>query len=266
MNQKDTTENTLKQKLIAGEILIGSWLQIGHPAVMEYMASFNFDWLTVDLEHSDITISQFTNMVRGADTKKVPVFARVKKNSALDIRQVLDVGATGVIVPLVNSVAEAKRAVAAAKYPPLGERGFAYCRANEYGLNFAEYTKNANDQTIVIIMIESKTAVESIDELLAVEGVDGVIIGPYDLSGSYGIPGETQSHCIIHAMESVVAACKKYRKAAGIHQVNPDKTQITSVIQEGFSFIAIGMDNVFLGQAARTSLEIARSVVKEEQL
>lgn len=230
---------------------------------MEYMASFDFDWLTVDMEHSDITIERFTNMLRAADTTGTPVFARVKKNSALDIRQVLDVGATGVIVPLVNSVEDARRAVAAAKYAPMGERGFAYCRANGYGLKFDSYTERANEQSIVIIMIESKEAVESIDSLLAVEGVDGVIIGPYDLSGSYGIPGQTQSECILSAMDQVVASCRRHGKAAGIHQVDPDGRQVAAVIDKGFSFVAIGMDNVFLGKAAAEGIAAARKAIGE---
>lgn len=254
---------SLRKRLKSREILLGSWIQIGHPAVVEYMASLDFDWLTVDMEHSDITIERFTDMLRGADAKKRPVFARVKKNSPLDIRQVLDVGAAGVIVPLIHSVDDAQKAVAAAKYPPQGERGFAYCRANEYGIEFDRYAKSANDEVIVIIMIESKEAVDSIDSLLAVEGVDGVIIGPYDLSGSYGIPGETNAECIRAAMEKVVLACKRHGKAAGIHQVTPDKTQIENVITGGFSFIAIGMDNVFIGQAARSSIAVARKAIGE---
>lgn len=263
MNTMIKSKEALKKRLVSGDVLIGSWLQIGHPAVMEYMASFDFDWLTVDMEHSDITIDCLTNMLRGADNYDKPVFARVKKNSALDIRQVLDVGASGVIVPLVNTVEDAEKAVSAAKYAPDGERGFAYCRANGYGRNFDEYAKNANDQVVVIIMIESIEAVDKIDALLTVDGVDGVIIGPYDLSGSYGVPGQTQSQCIIEAMGKVVSACKAHNKAAGIHEVVPDEGNISSIVQQGFSFIAVGMDNVFIGQAAQAGLEVSRRAIKE---
>ena len=263
MNKNINSKMELKNRINSGDVLIGSWLQIGHPAVLEYMAMLDFDWLTVDMEHSDITIDCFTNMLRGADNENKPVFARVKKNSALDIRQVLDAGALGVIVPLVNTVEDAKKAVSAAKYAPIGERGFAYCRANRYGQSFDEYAKYANDQTVVIIMIESKEAVEKIDDLISVDGVDGVIIGPYDLSGSYGVPGQTQSPCIKKAMDRVVNSCKVHNKAAGIHEVIPDEENISSIIQKGFSFIAVGMDNVFLGQSAKAGIEVSRRAIKE---
>lgn len=261
---RDRTMKTesLRNRIRSGEITIGSWLQIGHPAVLEYMAEFGFEWLTVDLEHSDITIDVFTNMLRGLGSHSTKVFARVKMNSILDIRQVLDVGAHGVIVPLVNNAEEARRAVSAAKYAPEGERGYAFCRANKYGINFNDYARNANAETIVIIMIESKEAIANIDEILVVEGVDGVLIGPYDLSGSLGIPGQTQSPLVQEAMSSVIASCKKHKKAVGIHLVTPDEGSIQSTIRKGFSFIALGMDNVFLGQAIEANLKIAKKVIE----
>jgi 2-dehydro-3-deoxyglucarate aldolase len=264
-NERSMKSNSLHHRIRSGEITLGSWLQIGHPAVLEYMAEFGFEWLTVDLEHSDITIEAFTNMLRGAGGRSTKVFARVKKNSPLDIRQVLDVGAHGVIVPLVNNAEEACKAVAAAKYAPEGERGYAFCRANKYGINFSDYSRNANEETVVIIMIESKEAVANIDEILLVEGVDGVLIGPYDLSGSLGIPGQTGSLLVQEAMDSVIASCRKNRKAAGIHLVTPDEGSIQAIISKGFSFIALGMDNVFLGQAIEASLGMAKKVIDDFQ-
>ncbi|MHC1692655.1 MAG: HpcH/HpaI aldolase/citrate lyase family protein [Sphaerochaetaceae bacterium] len=251
---KMNSNQSLKSRIDNGEMLIGSWLQIGHPAIMECMCAYPFDWLTVDLEHTDISMETFTQMLRGAARTGMDVLARVKENSLLDIRQVLDMGATGVIVPLVSSAEEAKRAVSAAKYAPKGERGFAFCRANEYGHRFDEYSRKANDETVVIVMIETKQGVENINEILSVDGVDGVLIGPYDMSGSFGVPGQTQSECVQQAMVAVVEACKRYGKVAGIHQVEPDEKQIKNVIDKGFGFIAIGMDTVFLGKAIEESL------------
>jgi 2-dehydro-3-deoxyglucarate aldolase len=250
-----TQKALLREKIRSGAVSIGSWLQIGHPAVLEIMSEYNFDWLTVDLEHSDISIETFTNMLRGNNGKQTSVLARVKKNAPLDIRQVLDVGADGVIVPLVNSAKEAEDAVTAAKYAPLGNRGFAFCRANKYGKEFDTYTRDANESIIVIIMIETKEAVEDIDAILSVSGVDGVLIGPYDLSGSYGIPGQSDALIVQHAMDKVLASCKVNRKAAGLHVVLPEKGSVERAIERGFSFIAAGMDNVFLGSGIESFLQ-----------
>lgn len=253
------TDN-IKKRINAGETTIGSWLQIGHPAVMEYMSSYDFDWLTVDLEHTDITLETFSNLLRSSHGKNV--FARVRENDTLAIRQVLDAGASGVVIPLVRNAEEAKRAVMAAKFPPIGIRGFAYFRANNYGLDFDEYAKNANDRIVVIVMVETKETIENIDEILAVEGLDGVLIGPYDLSGSYGIPGQTQSPIILNAMKLVVSACRAHGKPAGIHQVGLDEQQIKNVFADGFSFVAVGMDNVFLGKGLKETMDILEIIRK----
>jgi 2-keto-3-deoxy-L-rhamnonate aldolase RhmA len=251
------TEN-IKKRINSGETTIGSWLQIGHPAVMEYMSSYNFDWLTVDLEHTDITLETFSNLLRSAHGKNV--FARVRENNTIAIRQVLDAGANGVIVPLVNNAEGAKRAVMAAKFPPIGIRGFAFFRANNYGLEFDAYAKNANDRIVVIVMVETKEAIQNIDEILDVEGIDGVLIGPYDLSGSYGIPGDTQSPVIQKAMKRVVSACKAHGKSAGMHQVGLDAQQIKNVFADGFSFVAVGMDNVFLGKGLDETMDVLKNI------
>jgi 2-keto-3-deoxy-L-rhamnonate aldolase RhmA len=230
---------------------------------MEYMSSYDFDWLTVDLEHTDITLEGFSNLLRSAHGKNV--FARVRENNTLAIRQVLDVGANGVIIPLVNNAEEAKKAVMAAKFPPMGIRGFAFFRANKYGLDFAEYAKNANERIVVIVMVETKEAIENIDEILNVEGSDGVLIGPYDLSGSYNIPGQTQSSVILHAMKRVVSACKAHGKVAGMHQVGLDAQQIKNVFADGFSFVAVGMDNVFLGKGLAETMDVLENIRKGTQ-
>lgn len=250
--------DNIKKRINSGETTIGSWLQIGHPAVMEYMSSYDFDWLTVDLEHTDITLETFSNLLRSSQGKTV--FARVRENDTIAIRQVLDAGANGVIVPLVKNADEARQAVKAAKFPPIGIRGFAFIRANNYGMTFDEYAKNANDRIVVIVMVEAKETIDNIDEILEVEGLDGVLIGPYDLSGSYGIPGQTQSPIIQKAMKKVILACKAHGKPAGIHQVGLDEDQIKKVFADGFSFVAVGMDNVFLGKGIEETMNVLKSI------
>jgi 2-keto-3-deoxy-L-rhamnonate aldolase RhmA len=238
--------NKVKKALRDCQPTVGSWIQIGHPAVAEIMCNSGFDWIAVDMEHTDISLETMTNVFRGMYGRNVMPFVRVRENDPLAIRQVLDAGAMGVIVPLVNNADEAKRAVAAAKYPPAGIRGFAFCRANEYGRNFSQYVKEANEQIAVVVMIESKEAVENIDEIIAVDGVDGVFVGPYDLSGSYGVPGDLGASFMQGAMNMITRSCKKHNKSFGIHLVNPDANNVKKTIESGGNFIALGMDTVFL--------------------
>jgi len=241
------------------KLTLGTWIQINHPAVAEILARAGYDWIAADGEHTDIDVEGFADLARGMEARGAVPFVRVRENDALAIRQMLDAGAMGVIVPLVESAEEARRAVAAAKYPPMGVRGFCFSRMNNYGVSFDEYVKCANDEIAVVVMIESKKAVENIDSILAVEGVDGVFIGPYDMSGSYGIPGQTGHPLVVEGCQRVVEACRACGKSAGLHVVHPTLEAIRNAIRDGFTFIALGVDTVFLSQASKAALEAARA-------
>jgi len=249
---------SVRRALLDRRLSIGTWIQAGHPAVSEALAAAGFDWIAADCEHADIGPREFGDLARAMRGKAVPL-ARVHENDTLAIRQMLDMGACGVIVPLVNSAEEARKAIAAAKYPPDGIRGFAFCRANDWGVDFDEYARTANDDIAVVVMIESRQGVENIDEILAVEGVDGVFIGPYDMSGSYGIPGQTDHQTVRDACARVSEACDKAGKSAGIHVVIPTPEAIKDAVAGGFTFIAVGVDTVFLTETARSALAAVRS-------
>ena len=271
--------NPVKHALLHREITIGTWLQIPHPGIAEVFANTPYDWITLDCEHSEAGPAEFVQFARGVESRAVsrtvshqdgdkpgrkPLpFVRVRENDTMAIRQMLDVGAWGIFVPLVNSAEEAKKAVAAAKYPPQGVRGFAYYRSNDYGEHFTEYVEQANDNIVVIIMIESKEGVENIDEILAVKGVDGVFLGPYDMSGSYGIVGQIDHPTIVKAKERVVAACKNAGKSAGLHVVLPTEEQIGGAIEAGFTLIALGMDDIFLDRAAKEAYSFAQKAAQK---
>ena len=246
----------IRKKLQNNEVCIGSWIQIPSADIAEMMARQGFDWVAADIEHTETTNAQTIELFRGLGQNTAPM-ARVRSNDTLAIRQTLDMGASGVIVPLIETAEEAAKAVAAAKYPPEGVRGFAFCRANNWGEDFDEYVARINDEVAVIVMIESKKAVENIDEILAVPGVDGVFIGPYDMSGSYGIPGQTGDPLVTGACDQVVAACKKAGTAAGIHIVTPTCESVSSYLEKGFTFIALGIDTYFLATGMKAALKMA---------
>ncbi len=251
------TGKSVRTALLNRQITVGSWIQIGHPAVAEILSEVGFEWIAIDCEHADIDIRGFTEVIRGLHGRGPIALARVRENDTLAIRQVLDAGAGGVIVPLVDTAEEARKAVISAKYPPEGLRGFAFCRANNWGQDFDEYCQQANDGVAVIAMVETRQAVDNIDEILAVEGLDGVFVGPYDMSGSYGVTGQTSHPLVRDACSRVVEACRQHQKAAGIHLVNPSGETVSQAVSDGFTFLAIGMDTVFLKQAASTARQFA---------
>jgi len=235
---------------------IGSWCQIGHPAVAEILAQSGFAWLAADCEHGEIEDGDLGNFCRAVRQHDCVPLVRVKENATLAIRRALDLSAAGVIVPLVNSAEEAAKAVAAAHYPPAGVRGFAWQRGNQWGANFDQYAREF--KPLVIVMIESRAAVEQIDAIMAVSGVDGCFIGPYDLSGSYGIVGQTRHELIRQACTTVATASKKHGKAAGQHIVTPTPDDVKAAISQGFSFLALGMDSYFLQAGARQALAMLK--------
>jgi len=229
---------------------MGSWIQIGNHEVVEILAASGFSWLAIDREHTAIELGDLPPLFTAMEKHNVVPFVRVAENNPIEIRKTLDLGAKGVIVPLVNSELEARRAVAAARYSPRGVRGYSFSRANLYGREFREELEDAEENIAVIAMIESREAVENIHEILAVEGIDGVFVGPYDLSGSYALPGELDALVVQDAIGEVLASCKKHGKSAGMHIVMPEPGTIKRAITRGFTFLALGMDTSLLRVAA----------------
>ena len=244
-------ENKVKQKLREGRPTLGSWIMIGDLASAEIMADAGFDWITVDMEHTSITYEILPVLLAGIRAHGPETFVRVEDNNPAVIKRVLDCGAGGIIVPLVNSGAEAEAAVKAAKYPPDGVRGISLGRASGYGNNFEDYFNSINDEVIVLAQIEHYLAVDKIEEIVSVEGLDGVFLGPYDLSGSMGIVAQFNHPRMAEARKRVLAAAGKARKAIGIHEVRPEAEAVRALLKEGFNFVACSIDTIFLGKSAR---------------
>jgi len=248
--------NSLSKKLKNNQLLIGSWITMAHPSIAEIMSKSGFDWLAVDLEHSVITIREAEELIRIINLSGVTPLVRLTSNNADQIKRVMDAGAHGVIVPMISSVADAKLAVEAVKYPPMGNRGFGLARAQEYGPGFKNYLDWQEENTVVIVQIEHILAVNNIEEILAVDGVDGYIIGPYDMSGSMGIAGQFDSPDLIKAMDKVHDVAKRYNKPGGIHIVEPEPEQLKQRVNEGHKFIAYSVDIRMLDCACRNGLTV----------
>lgn len=236
----------------------GSWIQTGSPAAVEILANAGYDWLGIDCEHTAISVADVEHFCRARAGRGTALLVRVRCAEPLAIRQALDVGADGVIVPMVESRDEAEAIVAAAKYPPHGRRGYCFGRMNDWGTAFDDYAHKANESVSVIAMIETKRGVENVEGILAVDGIDGVFIGPYDLSGSYGVPGQTGHVLVRDARRRVLMACAAAGKTAGLHIVNSSPEQIETAVTEGFTFICLDADIIHLNRSGQEVLEQGR--------
>jgi len=241
----------LKQKLKQNTLSIGSWITIGHQSVVEIMTTAGFDWLTLDLEHSVIELSQAQDLIAHIKHNGCQALVRVSKNEEVIIKRIMDAGADGVIVPMINSAEDARQAVNFVKYPPVGKRGVGLARAQKYGTGFDDYKKWLNDESVVIAQIEHIQAVENIEAILDVKDIDGIMIGPYDLSGSMGFPGEYDREDVKAAIEKVEQACKSKNKPLGFHVIQPDYNLIKEKQGKGYTFLAFSLDFYFLGDKVR---------------
>ena len=245
----------LKQKLINREQTIGSWITIGSTAVAEIMARAGFDWLVVDMEHSAITLDIAQDMIRVIDLCEIPPLVRVGHNQPNLIKRVMDTGAHGVIVPMVNSKADAMQAVASVKYPPEGFRGVGLARAQKYGADFKGYKDWNQENSVVIVQVEHIDSVNNLEQILAVPGVDGFIVGPYDLSGSLGVPGQFNHPDVLEALQRIKDVAAEMNALSGFHVIPPDKKDLKEKEQQGYKFLAFSLDILFLGESCRNELQ-----------
>lgn len=248
----------LRNKIKSQALTLGSWITLGHPAIAEIMAKAGFDWLVIDLEHSVISIDVAGDLIRIIDLCGVAPLVRLTSNNPNQIKRVMDAGAHGIVVPMVNTPTEAARAVAATRYGPAGSRGVGLARAQGYGVNFQDYLRWQSDGPVVIVQIEHKDAIDQLEQILTVPGVDGFIIGPYDLSCSMGMPGEFERPEFKEAMNRILSTGLRMGYPAGLHIVEPDQTRLRQVVAEGYRFIAYSVDMRMLDVAARAGLAGAK--------
>ncbi len=247
-------ENKTKALLKEDKKTIGAWLQLASPLTAEIIAKSGFDWALIDMEHGPGDIMSLIGQCQALKAYDVEPFVRAPWNDMVIIKRILDAGVYGVLVPYVNTAEEAKAAVAAAKYPPEGVRGIAPSpRAGGYGMHSMNYLKHANDQTLVVVAIETPEAVSNIDKILAVEGLDGVFIGPMDLATSMGHFCNPAAEEVQNAIKIVEKAVLKSDKFIGTVAGNMD--QAASLYEKGYTFVVAMSDSVSLGKLAIENIE-----------
>lgn len=241
--------NHVKRRLKAGEPSVGTWLSLPSPEAAEYIAELGFDWLTVDAEHNAIDITTISRMFGAIAARGVAPLVRIPWNTGENIKRVLDSGAWGIVVPMVNSREEAEAAVAAATFPPRGNRSLGgNMRTVRWQATSDEYNNHADDEILIVLQIEHIKGVEVADEILSVPGVDACFIGPNDLAASMGIslgvPLESTDERLVEAVEEIRLACVRNGVAPGIH--TSGAKGINQRIGEGFQFLAMASELKYL--------------------
>ena len=252
----------MPKQLLFNTPSIGSWITLGHPAIAEIMAEAGFDWLTVDLEHSTITIREAEDLIRIIELKGVIPLVRLTSNSSEQIKRVMDAGAHGVVVPMVCSADDARAAVAAVRYPPVGKRGVGLARAQGYGSSFETYKSWQESEATVVVQVEHIEAVNNLEEILTTDGVDAYIVGPYDLSGSMGIPGEFEDPKFVEAMNRIRAIAEQLKVPGGVHLIEPNPAELLRLVEQGNEFIAYSLDIRMIDISCRTGLAQVKKVCK----
>ncbi len=240
----------IRERVLSGEVMFGVGANLGSSLTVEMISTGGFDWTWIDCEHGTGDYSELITQMQAASIGNAPPVVRIAWNEVPRFKRVLDLGAVGVMVPYVNTAAEAKQAAEAMRYPPEGIRGVAkFNRACGFGQDFDEYFQKANSNLLTIVQIESEEGVNNAPQIAAVDGIDVLFIGPLDLSVNLGIAQQFEHPRFLDAMDNVSTACKKNGKAAGI--LVPNLDHLEKWIANGFTFLVVGSDGGMVASGLR---------------
>jgi 4-hydroxy-2-oxoheptanedioate aldolase len=244
----------IRKQVLAGKVMLGIGANLGSSLTVEMIGAAGFDWVWIDCEHGTGDYSELIPQMQAAGIYNTPAIVRIAWNEIPRFKRVLDLGASGIMVPYVTSAREAEQAAASMRYPPQGIRGVAkFNRACGFGQNFDAYFKQANDNLLTVVQIETKEAVDRAEDIAAVEGVDVLFIGPLDLSVNMNIADNYEHPEFLQAMDSVATACKKNGKVAGI--LVPKLDYLESWIAKGFTFLVVGSDGGCIANGLKSIYE-----------
>ena len=253
-------KNRLKEKLQQNQTVIGTFVALGHPDVTEIMAGLGFDWLVLDAEHGPLGYETLQRMMQAMNGSGCTPVVRPQWNDMVSIKRVLDIGAHGILVPMINTREEAQYAVKACRYPPRGVRGVGPRRA---ALFDRDYMATADAEIMVIAQIETPQAVENLNEILQVDGIDACYVGPFDLARNMDLEfPDFQNPDFLAALDKVMDSARNAAKPAGIYA---GRHNIEWAVQKGFALNTLDSVDTFLMRGAIGALKKFRSAVKEER-
>lgn len=242
MNTIVEKRTALKQKLRNREKLFAGWVSYSHPSITETFARAGFDFMFIDMEHSTISIEQGQRIIAASQSEGVPCIPRPVSHSNDYLKPLLESGADGMLIQMVETAEQVKDLINLVKYPPLGKRTYGVNRAQAYGFDFDTYIQNWNSTSTFMLQIESIKGVENIDSLLCFDEVDGVMIGPLDISGSLGVPGQTTHPLVIEASRKVIDACRRYGKSCGTQVADANPQSVQALFDLGYNYAILGSD------------------------
>lgn len=259
MNRKHSVDS-IRAHLRQANGSIGSWMQIPSPSIAEIMGSVGYDWIAIDMEHGSISVQELPNLCRALELGSTLPLVRIAQGHTKDCKQALDAGAGGIIVPMVESAKQVIEVRNACCWPPTGKRGVGFSRANLFGRFFNDYCEEAQSP-LLVAMIEGVNALQNLEDILEVEGLDAIMVGPYDLSASMGLTGEFDHPKFKSTMKKMLDLASNKSMPIGTHVVNPSIEELEQRIAEGYKFIAYSIDAVILRNGAISPFEKLNGVV-----
>ena len=243
----------IRKSLSDGKTSIGSWIQIPNASIAEIMGQSGYDWVAVDMEHGAVSNDILPDLFRALELGNTLPLVRVSQGNEKECKQALDAGAGGLIVPMIKCAEQLQNVISFASWPPRGTRGVGFSRANLFGRNFDSYVEEAQ-QPIIVAMIENIDALDELDDILKVKGLDALLIGPYDLSASMNLTEKFKDQKFLDAISTIKDKANRANIPCGVHIVEPDKSELEKKIEAGYKFIPFSIDSVVLEKFIRNPI------------
>lgn len=265
MNNFFKIRKKIKKKFLNREKIFGGWVSFEVAAISEIFSAINFDFIAIDMEHTTISNQVAKNIILACNSHNKPCFPRPVSFSNEILKPVLDSGADGIIATTVNSSKDVKEFISNVKYPNIGIRSYGINRAQTYGLLETEYFKLWNQYSTCIIQIESKQGVDNLEDILNHNEIDGIMVGPYDLAGSLGVPGKTDHKLVKSACRYIVETCKKFKVSCGTQVSIFNKKKIKDIFNFGYNFVILGSDLFILKNWALDTNKLINNFKKKSE-
>lgn len=239
------------------KLKLGVWVTIADPTIIEVLSQTGLDWICIDIEHTAISINQLKTLVATIQANSLEAFVRIGSHDKVEIKRVLDIGPDGIIVPNVRNNLELLAIIDAAYYPPLGSRGVGLYRAQNYGINdgFEKYREAHPKNLKLVIQVEHFEAIDNLAEMISNKQVYATLIGPFDLSGSLGLPGKFNDKSVQNCLEKYEHIVRDSSVKLGYHIIRPNKSNISEKVSKGYDFIALGLDTLLLAESLKQVLK-----------